>query len=148
MKSKFVSRPYIVRLWYRLFLHLLHGFLSIFFVVVFPGPCTGTVFFMNFGKKSVFWISYECFSFPLTWESMGVKLHRLILLQIAAKRFQTFPELSSLIFKISKLCSSYKSQPIVFKLVLKNLPPIALYKTTLRILKFEFRNFSHFFPKV
>ena len=69
MKTKFVRRPSVVRLWHRLSIIL--SYCMDFFqitVVASPEPYAQAVFFFFF-----FLIFYEYFSFSLTWDPMGAK---------------------------------------------------------------------------
>ncbi len=98
MKSKFIWRLSI-RLWHRLSLKLLHGFLSNF-SCGFPwaiGPYVFFFFFFFFifEKKKSFGCFYKYF--PLTWDPKGAKF---------SKRY----------------IPSYKSQPKVFTLFPNFLP--------------------------
>ncbi len=156
MKSKFARRPSSVRLWYRLSLKLLHGFLSNC-TCGFPWAIPPDI---NMGPY-------------------GSKHFKTLLLQIAATCFQTSPEFSSqwssrnclcdfwnlkieilTIFfsfsltwaplgaKISKRYSCYKSQPNFFKLVL-NFPPNVPHKTMFGNFGiFSFRFLTFFFENV
>ncbi len=63
--SPVVRRPSSVRLWHRLSLKLLHGFLSNF-GCGFPWAIC----------PDVFWFFYAYFSFSLTWDPMGAKISK------------------------------------------------------------------------
>ncbi len=69
-----------------------------FFIVASPGPNTEAMFFFCFCLFVflLFFLNffYEYFSSSLTWDPMGDKIS-LLLHQIAAKSFQTSPEISS-----------------------------------------------------
>ncbi len=106
-----------VRLWRRLSLKLLHGFLSIF-CCGFPWAICLDVFFI-FEKKRHFLIFYEYFSFSLTWDPMGAK---------PSKRYSSLKKLLNL-----------------FKLLLNFLLSGAHKSTVLDFWNFEFRIFHEFF---
>ncbi len=93
MKSKFVRRPSSVRLWHRLSLKLLHGFLSNF-SCGFPGAIGPDVFFI-FEKKKKLNLLRIFFVFVNMAPYGSENFKTLLLLQIAAESFQTFPEFSS-----------------------------------------------------
>ncbi len=92
-----ISRP-SVRLWHRLSLNFMHGFLSNFSCGFPWAICPDVFFFFIFKKKKIefFTIFFTNFSFSLTCDPMEAK--------------------------ISKRYSFYKSQPTVFKLLLNFLP--------------------------
>ncbi len=124
MKSKFclssVVNTFVVRLWHRLFLNLLHAFLS------------------NSRCCLPFTIRQDP---PYTSENF----QKLLLLQILAKRFSSFPWMLTwgpVRVEISK-CYSYKSQPKVFKLLLNfllNGPPKISFEI-FEVLKIEILTF-------
>ena len=95
IKSKYVRRPSVgrssVRLWHRLVPNLLHKFLSNF-SYCFRWPICLYVF--EFLKTKCL---FRCFSIVLfnmePYRTKNFKM--LLLLQIAAEGFQTFPEFSS-----------------------------------------------------
>ncbi len=101
MKSKFVRRPSSVRpsfvrpsvrLWPRLSLKLLHGFLSNF-SCGFPWAICPEVFF-NFEKKIILIFLRIFFVFVNMGPYGSENFKMLLLLQIAAKSFETCPEFS------------------------------------------------------
>ncbi len=93
MKSKFVRRPSVVRLWHRLSLKLLHGFLSNF-DCGFPWAICPDVIFI-FEKKNFLNFLRIFFVFVNMGPYGSQNFKTLLLLQIAAESFQTFPEFSS-----------------------------------------------------
>ncbi len=126
MESKFVRHPSVVRRSVRVAIISESNVRHFFQILVFVFPCGIRFFKGNFWKKK-WWDFYYLrifFVFVNTWDPMGAKISKTLLLQIATECFQTSPEFSSEWFsqttvrlgllKFSKHYSFYKSQRKVF----------------------------------